>query len=158
MCGHEVTLKLNRTKTPTLLTKFCCMATVKTHLKSSSYEDKHTHCGVVPWWKQSQQISIQRWRELVYGGWANWLMKTRHYSWLPKNDSKCQDTEGTKNNPFAISVDGQIFRTKQRKRIAWTKSNMRKWRHCVLDPRPFAWCKRKHRTLSDWLRILTCTP
>ena len=87
------------------------MATVKRHLKSSSYKNKHTHCGVVPWWKQAEQIPIECWRERVYGGWVNWLMKTKlmKRSWLPRNDNRCQATETTVNNPFATSVDEQSF-------------------------------------------------
>lgn len=40
---------LNRTKIPTLLTKFYCMVIVKRRLKLSSYKNKiYTHCGVDP--------------------------------------------------------------------------------------------------------------
>ena len=48
LCDREVILKLNGTKTPTLLTEFCCMAAVKSRLKLSCYENNHTHCGVLP--------------------------------------------------------------------------------------------------------------
>ena len=69
----------------------------------SSYENKHTHRGVVPWyrWKESQR-SIQRCRELVCSGWANCLMKTKlkRYSWLSKNDNKSHVIEGRRAQPF----------------------------------------------------------
>ena len=45
---RKVILKLNRIKAPTLPTKFGCIVTVKRQLRTSFYENTHTHCGVVP--------------------------------------------------------------------------------------------------------------
>ena len=74
----------------------------------------------------TRQISIQRWRELVYGGWVNRLMKTKlmKRSWLPRNDNRCQATERTVNNPFATSVHEKSFEP--------GRSNMGRWRQMGL--------------------------
>ena len=48
MYDRKVIFKLNRIKAPTLPTKFGCIVTVKRQLRTSFYENTHTHCGVVP--------------------------------------------------------------------------------------------------------------
>ena len=76
----------------------------------SSYKNKHTHRGVVLLDEKESQQSIQRWRELVCGGWANCLMKTKltKYSWLSKNDNKSHVIERKGGQPFnRTSVDAQ---------------------------------------------------